>query len=84
MNELDPYEVYKENVYTRMEPGHLMKCVSVSEEGFVAFADKANCKVLNPYLNVSYCLRSESKEGNGEEEGKTAGKKVFKSLSVDS
>ena len=79
MNELDPYEVYKENVYTRMEPGHLVKCVSVSEEGFVAFADKANCKVLNPYLNVSYCLRSESKEG-----GKTAGKKVFKSLSVDS
>ena len=69
-------ELYRENVYTKLSPNQPFACVSVSEDGFVAFADAANCKVYNPYINKAFCLNSKSVWRTKEEGEKTPQKRV--------
>lgn len=74
MNEDRITELYRENVYTKLSPDQPFASISVSEDGFVAFADAANCRVYNPYQNCTLCLSNKS-EGPIQEEGEKSPQK---------
>lgn len=47
-------EVCSENTYSKLSPQRVIQCISVSEEGYIALAEKTCVRVINPYNHTIF------------------------------